>query len=91
MWGELDAHDALNDMAAAVLDASLVALLGVVTVTDAQQGRPGRSAPGRARDRAAALRAGRPGSLGSGSRGLGAGGFLLAAALLRPDGMGPAT
>ena len=34
MGGELRSHGALNDMAAAVLDASLVALLGVVTVSD---------------------------------------------------------
>ena len=34
MGGELQVHGALNDMAAAVLDASLLALLGVVTVSD---------------------------------------------------------
>jgi hypothetical protein len=34
IWGELRRHGALNDMAAVLLDASLVVLLGVVTVSD---------------------------------------------------------
>jgi leader peptidase (prepilin peptidase)/N-methyltransferase len=77
-------------MAAAVLDASLVALLGVVTVSDVRT----RLVPD------AALVAGMavalpvcllsdPGGLPERLLcGLAAGGFLLIAALIRPDGMG---
>ena len=73
-------HGALNDMAAALLDASLVALLGVVTVSDLvlglllALGYGVLSAPGELPARIAA--------------GAGAAGFLLAAAVIRPDGMG---
>jgi leader peptidase (prepilin peptidase)/N-methyltransferase len=77
-------------MAAALLDASLVALLGVVTVSDLRTrlvpdgplliglvlalGLCALSAPGELPERIAA--------------GAGAAGFLLAAAVVRPDGMG---
>lgn len=77
-------------MAAALLDASLIVLLGVVTVSDLRTrlvpdgplvvcltlalGLYGLSAPGELPERLAA--------------GAGAAGFLLAAALIRPDGMG---
>lgn len=90
MGGELRSHGALNDMAAAALDASLVALLGVVTVSDLRTRRvPDRamltgllvaipvcliSDPGAVPGRLLAC--------------VSAGGFLLAAALIRPDGMG---
>lgn len=83
-------HGALNDMAAVLLDASLVALLGVVTVSDLRTrlvpdgplvlglllalGYGVLSAPGELPARIAA--------------GAGAAGFLLAAAVIRPDGMG---
>jgi leader peptidase (prepilin peptidase)/N-methyltransferase len=88
--GEAEGHGALNDMAAAALDASLVALLGVVTVTDLRT----RLVP----DVALAVGMcvalglcvlsdphGVPGRL---IAGFAAGGFLLAAALIRPEGMG---
>jgi leader peptidase (prepilin peptidase)/N-methyltransferase len=77
-------------MAAALLDVSLVVLLAVVTVSDLQTrlvpdaplfvglilalGLCAISAPGELPERAGA--------------GAGAAGFLLAAALIRPDGMG---
>jgi leader peptidase (prepilin peptidase) / N-methyltransferase len=77
-------------MAAALLDASLVVLLGVVTVSDLRTrlvpdgplaiclllalGLYGLTAPGQLPERLAA--------------GAGAAAFLLAAALIRPDGMG---
>jgi leader peptidase (prepilin peptidase)/N-methyltransferase len=77
-------------MAAALLDASLVALLGVVTVSDLRTrlvpdaplllglilalGLSALSVPGELPVRVAA--------------GAGAAGFLLTAALIRPDGMG---
>ena len=77
-------------MAAALLDASLVVMLGVVTVTDVRTrlvpdgplvaslvlalGICGVLAPAELPERLAA--------------GAGAAGFLLAAALVRPDGMG---
>jgi leader peptidase (prepilin peptidase) / N-methyltransferase len=77
-------------MAAAVLDASLVALLGVVTVSDLRT----RLVPDAAL--LASLAVALPVCLFSDPdavperllAGLAAGGFLLAAALIRPDGMG---
>jgi leader peptidase (prepilin peptidase) / N-methyltransferase len=77
-------------MAAAVLDASLVALLGVVTVSDLRT----RLVPDAAL--LASLAVALPVCLVSDPgavperllAGLAAGGFLLAAALIRPDGMG---
>jgi leader peptidase (prepilin peptidase)/N-methyltransferase len=77
-------------MAAALLDASLIALLGVVTVSDLRT----RLVPDGAL--AASLAIAVPVCLLSDSgamlerlvAGLGASGFLLAAALIRPDGMG---
>jgi leader peptidase (prepilin peptidase)/N-methyltransferase len=77
-------------MAAAVLDASLVALLGVVTVTDLRT----RLVPDAAL--AASLAIALPVCLLWDAGGLpvrllagaGAAGFLLVAALIRPDGMG---
>jgi leader peptidase (prepilin peptidase)/N-methyltransferase len=77
-------------MAAAVLDASLVALLGVVTVSDVRT----RLVPDTALLASLAVAlpvcllsdpGGMPGRLVAG---FAAGGFLLAAALIRPDGMG---
>lgn len=77
-------------MAAAVLDASLVAMLGVVTVSDLRT----RLVPDAALGASLALAvpvciasdpAGMPERL---LAGLAAGGFLLAAALIRPQGMG---
>jgi leader peptidase (prepilin peptidase)/N-methyltransferase len=77
-------------MAAAVLDASLVALLGVVTVSDLRT----RLVPDTALLASLAVAipvcllsdpGGMPARLAAG---LAAGGFLLAAALIRPDGMG---
>jgi leader peptidase (prepilin peptidase) / N-methyltransferase len=88
--GELRSHGALNDMAAAVLDASLVALLGVVTVSDLRT----RLVPDGALLASLLVAipvclASDPGAVpGRLLAGLGAGGFLLAAALIRPDGMG---
>jgi leader peptidase (prepilin peptidase) / N-methyltransferase len=77
-------------MAAAVLDASLVALLGVVTVSDLRT----RLVPDAAL--VASLAVALPVCLLSDAggvperllAGLAAGGFLLAATLIRPDGMG---
>jgi leader peptidase (prepilin peptidase)/N-methyltransferase len=77
-------------MAAAVLDASLVAVLGVVTLSDLRT----RLVPDAAL--AAGLVVALPISLLSDPggvperllAGVGASGFLLAAALVRPDGMG---
>jgi leader peptidase (prepilin peptidase)/N-methyltransferase len=77
-------------MAAAVLDASLVALLGIVTVSDLRT----RLVPDAAL--VASLVVALPVCLLSDLSGLpermlsglGAGGFLLVAALIRPDGMG---
>ncbi len=77
-------------MAAAVLDASLVALLGVVTVSDLRT----RLVPDGALLASLLVAipvclASDPGAVpGRVLAGLGAGGFLLAAALIRPDGMG---
>jgi leader peptidase (prepilin peptidase) / N-methyltransferase len=77
-------------MAGALLDASLLALLGAVTVTDlrwrlvpdgALMAALGLALPLCALDDPAAL----PARL---LAALGAGAFLLAAALIRPDGMG---
>ena len=77
-------------MAAVVLDASLVALLGVVTVSDLRT----RLVPDAALVTSLAIALpvcllSEPGAvperLGAGA---GAGGFLLAAALIRPEGMG---
>jgi leader peptidase (prepilin peptidase) / N-methyltransferase len=77
-------------MAAVVLDASLVALLGVVTMSDLRT----RLVPDAALVAGLVVAllvclvwdpAGLPARLLSG---LAAGGFLLAAALIRPDGMG---
>ncbi len=77
-------------MAAALLDASLVALLGIVTVSDLRT----RLVPDWAL--AASLLIAIPTFVVTDPGGLpervlagiGAGGFLLAAALIRPDGMG---
>jgi leader peptidase (prepilin peptidase) / N-methyltransferase len=77
-------------MAAALLDASLVALLAAVTVTDLRS----RLVPDRALLMSLLVAIpvcalSDPGELpGRLVAGLGAGGFLLAAALIRPDGMG---
>jgi leader peptidase (prepilin peptidase)/N-methyltransferase len=77
-------------MAAAVLDASLVVLLGVVTISDLRT----RLVPDAALVASLAIAlpvsllsdpAGVPGRL---LAGIAAGGFLLAAALIRPGGMG---
>ena len=77
-------------MAAAVLDASLIALLGVVTVSDLRT----RLVPDAALAASLAVAipvcvlsdpGGVPGRL---LFGFASGGFLLAAALIRPDGMG---
>jgi leader peptidase (prepilin peptidase) / N-methyltransferase len=77
-------------MAAALLNASLVAVLGVVTIADLRT-RLIPDAPLLA-GLAAALALGEvadPGSLPARLvAGTAAGGFLLAAALIRPDGMG---
>jgi leader peptidase (prepilin peptidase) / N-methyltransferase len=88
--GELQGHGALNDMAAALLDASLVALLGVVTLSDLRM----RLVPDGALLASLAMAIpvcllSDPGEVpGRLLAGLCAGGFLLAAALIRPDGMG---
>jgi leader peptidase (prepilin peptidase)/N-methyltransferase len=77
-------------MAAAIIDASLLALLVTVTATDLRM----RLVPDRALIAAAAVLvllavAVEPGVLpGRFAAALGAGGFLLGAALVRPDGMG---
>jgi leader peptidase (prepilin peptidase)/N-methyltransferase len=77
-------------MAAAVLDVSLVALLGVVTVSDLRT----RLVPDAALVAGLAVALGvcllsDPGELPERLlAGIAAGGFLLAAALIRPDGMG---
>jgi len=77
-------------MAAAILDASLIALLATVTVTDLRT----RLVPDRALLAASAvgvavLALGQPGEVPERLLcALGAGGFLLACALIRPDGMG---
>jgi leader peptidase (prepilin peptidase) / N-methyltransferase len=83
-------HAALNDMAAALLDASLIGMLAMVTISDLRS----RVVPDRALAVAVlialpvcALAA--PESLPERLlAGAGAGGFLLAAAIARPDGMG---
>jgi leader peptidase (prepilin peptidase) / N-methyltransferase len=88
--GELQVHGALNDMAAAVLDVSLLALLGVVTVSDLRT-RLVPDGPLLASLLLAISVCVVTDSDGVPVRllaGLCAGGFLLAAALIRPDGMG---
>ena len=83
-------HAALNDMADALLAASLIALLALVTITDLRA----RVIPDWALIAAVAIAtplciladaAALPERLLSA---MGAGGFLLAAVLIRPDGMG---
>ncbi len=77
-------------MAAALLDASLIALLGVVTVSDLRT----RLVPDGAMVASLAIAVpvcllSDPGAMpGRLVAGLGAAAFLLAAALIRPDGMG---
>jgi len=77
-------------MAAAILDGSLIALLATVTVTDLRS----RLVPDRALLAAGVVALVAVTLAESGELperllcALGAGGFLLAAALLRPDGMG---
>jgi leader peptidase (prepilin peptidase)/N-methyltransferase len=77
-------------MAAALLDASLIALLGVVTLSDLRT----RLVPDGALVASLAVAIpvcllSDPGALPERLvAGIGAGGFLLAAALIRPDGMG---
>jgi leader peptidase (prepilin peptidase) / N-methyltransferase len=77
-------------MAAAVLDASLVALLGVVTLSDLRT----RLVPDAALVASLAVAMPLCALTDSGGMperllaGLAAGGFLLAAALIRPEGMG---
>ena len=77
-------------MAAALLDASLIALLGVVTVSDLRT----RLVPDGALVASLAIAVpvcllSDPGAMPERLvAGLGAAGFLLAAALIRPDGMG---
>jgi leader peptidase (prepilin peptidase)/N-methyltransferase len=88
--GEVRRHGALNDMAAALLDASLVFLLGVVTISDLRTrlipDRPLASSLGLVLVICALTEPNQlPGRLGAGAC---AAGFLLAAALIRPDGMG---
>jgi leader peptidase (prepilin peptidase) / N-methyltransferase len=88
--GELERHGALNHMADALLDASLVLLACVVTVTDLRS----RLVPDAALAIALVVAlgvcllsdpAGVPVRLTAGT---GAAGSLLAAALVRPEGMG---
>ena len=90
MRGEVGRHGALNDMAAALLDASLVLLLGVVTISDLRTSlipdRPLAASLGLALGICAlAVPYELPERLAAGAC---AAGFLLAAALIRPDGMG---
>ncbi len=77
-------------MAAAVLDASLVALLGVVTVSDLRSRLvpDGALLAGLAIALPVCLLSDPDALPGRIVAGLAAGGFLLAAALIRPDGMG---
>jgi leader peptidase (prepilin peptidase) / N-methyltransferase len=90
MRGEVRGHGALNDMAAALLDASLVLLLGVVTISDLRT----RLIPDGPLAASLGLALGMcaltdpyqlAGRLAAGEC---AAGFLLAAALIRPNGMG---
>ena len=90
MRGEVRRHGALNDMAAALLDASFVLLLGVVTISDLRT----RLIPNGPLGASLGLALGicaltephqLPERLAAGAC---AAGFLLAAALIRPDGMG---
>jgi leader peptidase (prepilin peptidase)/N-methyltransferase len=90
MRGEVRRHGALNDMAAALLDASFVLLLGVVTISDLRTrlipDGPLAVSLGLALGVCALNEPGElPGRLAAGAC---AAGFLLAAALIRPDGMG---
>ena len=86
----LECHAALNDMAAALLDAWLVLLLAVVTLSDLRTRLISDRALLAGLGVAIAICAvADPASLPSRLlAGAGAGGFLLAASLLRPDGMG---
>jgi leader peptidase (prepilin peptidase) / N-methyltransferase len=83
-------HGPINDMAAAVLDVSLVVLLGVVTVSDLRT----RLLPDGPLAVSLALALGLcmlsdPDGLPERlAAGIGAAGLLLGAALIRPDGMG---
>jgi leader peptidase (prepilin peptidase)/N-methyltransferase len=87
---EIGSHAALNLMAAILADASLLVLLLTVTVADLRS----RLVPDRALAAATAIvvplaAALDPASLPErGIAALGAGGFLLAAALIRPGAMG---
>ena len=84
------AHGALNDMAAAVLDVSLVALLGIVTVSDLRTRLipDGALAVSLTAALAVCLLSDPGGVPERLLAGVAAGGFLLVAALIRPDGMG---
>jgi leader peptidase (prepilin peptidase)/N-methyltransferase len=73
-------------MAAALLDASLVALLGIVTVSDLRT--HAHLAASLAVGLAVCMLSDPGGVPERLLSGLAAGGFLLAAALIRPDGMG---
>lgn len=77
-------------MAGAVLLAALLVLLGAVTVTDLRARRiPDRALAAAAAVAIAVLLAADPGALpGRIGWAVGAGSFLLAAALARPEGMG---
>jgi len=83
-------HGSLNDMAAALLDASLVVLLGVVTVSDLRTRLVPDAPLALALVAALAMVAvSDPGLLPERlASGAAAAAFLLAAALIRPDGMG---
>jgi leader peptidase (prepilin peptidase) / N-methyltransferase len=90
LGGELWPHGALKDMAAALLDASLVAMLAIVTISDLRS----RIVPDRVLAAAVlialpicaiAAPESFPARLLAAA---GAGGFLLAAAIARPEGMG---
>jgi leader peptidase (prepilin peptidase) / N-methyltransferase len=88
--GEAGGHGALNDMAAAALDASLVALLGIVTVSDLRTRLIPDAvlAAGLCVALAVCLLSDPHGVPQRLAAGIAAGGFLLAAALIRPEGMG---
>jgi leader peptidase (prepilin peptidase) / N-methyltransferase len=87
---EAGAHLALNDMAAAFLDASLLAMLAAVTLSDLRTRLiPDRFLVAGLACVLAAIVVTEPGTLpGRLLAGLAAAGFLLVAALLRPDDMG---
>jgi leader peptidase (prepilin peptidase) / N-methyltransferase len=90
MRGEVRRHGALNDMAAVLLDASFVLLLGVVTISDLRT----RLIPDGPLAVSSGLALGvcaltEPDELlGRLVAGACAAAFLLAAALIRPEGMG---